>query len=138
MVFCKKKDLDSIFLELDYLISLNNFICSKLLRLSINYTIIVNAKLWYKKFQSTNLNEINQSKIALIAFKIAFKIGRFRFKNCSIISSKKFRQTKLNKMSNRCVSTLFCMRNLKPNNLEFFVRLNSKCEIVDYPMIKLP
>ena len=40
-------------------------------------------------------------------------------------------------MSNQCVSTLFCMQNLEPNNFEFFVRPNSKFEIFDYPMIML-
>ena len=29
------------------------------------------------------------------------------------------------------------MQNLKPNNLEFFVRPNSKCKVVDSPMIIL-
>ena len=55
----------------------------------------------------------------------------------SIISSKKFGQTELINMSNQCFSTLFCMQNLKPDNLELFVRPNSKCKIVDYPMIML-
>ena len=50
----------------------------------------------------------------------------------AIISSKKFGQTELIKMSNQCFLTVFCMQNLKPNILEFFVRPNSKCEIVDY------
>ena len=54
-----------------------------------------------------------------------------------IISSKKFGQTELIKMSKQCFSTFFCMQNLKPDNLEFFVRPNSKCEIVGYPMIML-
>ena len=31
----------------------------------------------------------------------------------------------------------FCIQNLKPNILEFFVRPNSKCEIVNYPMVML-
>ena len=46
-----------------------------------------------------------------------------------IISSKKFGQTELIKMSNQCFSMLFYMQNLKPNNLEFFVRPNSNCEM---------
>ena len=52
-------------------------------------------------------------------------------------SQEKFGQTELIKMSSQYFSTLFCMQNLKPNNLEFFVTPNSKCEIVDYPMIML-
>ena len=35
----------------------------------------------------------------------------------------------------RNYSSLFWMQNLKPNNLEIFVRPNSNCEIVNYPMI---
>ena len=43
----------------------------------------------------------------------------------NIISNKKFAQTVLIKL------------NLKPKNLDIFVRPNAKCEIVDYPMIML-
>ena len=50
-----------------------------------------------------------------------------------IISSKKFGQTEIIKMSNQCFLKLFCMQNLKPDNFELFVRPNSKSKIVDYP-----
>ena len=55
----------------------------------------------------------------------------------SINSSKKFGLTELIKTRSSAFRHFFCMQNLKPSNLEFFVRPNSKCNVVDYPMIML-
>ena len=64
-------------------------------------------------------------------------VKKVRLLFLNIINSKKFGQTELIKVSIQCFSMLFCMQNLKPNNLEFFVRPNSKRKVVDSPMIIL-